>query len=229
MAILTLTIYGSRSRGDYTNSSDIDLFAITDEDHYKMVIEGKTNLACYPKGLAEQRAMNGDLFILHICREAKEIYGDGFYLNYLKNIFKYKPNYHHEKNNAAELAWSLIDLSSKFRNVLLLNRRIAWCVRTILIASAAESREPIFSKESLVEYSGSKLVDGLISLKDSSVFNRTCMSELERLLISLGFYRPTLPSVNLNTYRDRFLVTDNEMGLKTLMSLATDDTSLGYS
>ncbi|EKB67626.1 TPA: nucleotidyltransferase domain-containing protein [Klebsiella pneumoniae] len=229
MAILTLTIYGSRARGDYTDSSDIDLFAITDEDHYRMIIEGKTNLACYPKDLAEQRAMNGDLFILHICNEAKEIYGGGFYFNCLKNAFKYKPNYYQEKNNAAELAWSLIDLSSKFDNVLLLNRRIAWCVRTILIASAAESHEPIFSKESLVEYSGNKLVDKLISLKDSSIFNRASMSELEMFLISLGFYRPILPNVSLNTYRDRFLVTNNEMGLKTLMSLSIDNTLLGYS
>lgn len=229
MSILTLAIYGSRSRGDYTNSSDIDLFAITDEDHYKMIIEGKTNLACYPKYLAEQRAMYGDLFILHICTEAKEIYGDGFDLNHLKDAFKYKPSYNHEKTNAAELAWFLIDLSSKFRNVLLLNRRVAWCVRTILIASAAESREPIFSKESLVKYSGSELTDGLISLKDSSVFNPTCMSELEKFLISLGFYRPNIPNVSLNAYRERFLVTDNEMGLKTLMSLSSDNTSLGYS
>ncbi|MFE8147193.1 nucleotidyltransferase domain-containing protein [Brenneria goodwinii] len=229
MAILTLTIYGSRARGDYTNSSDIDLFAITDEDHYRMVIEGETNLACYPKDLAEQRAMNGDLFILHICSEAKEIYGDGFYFNCLKNSFKYKLNYHQEKCNAAELAWSLIDLSSKFRNVLLLNRRIAWCVRTILIASAAESREPIFSKESLVEYSGNKLVDELITLKDSSIFNRACINELENFLLSLGFYRPTLPNISLNTYRDRFVVTNNEMGLKTLMSLSMENTFPGYS
>ena len=229
MAILTLTIYGSRARGDYTSSSDIDLFAITDEDHYRMVVEGKTNLACYPKDLAEQRAMNGDLFILHICSEAKEIYGDGFYFNCLKNAFKYKPNYYHEKSNAAELAWFLIDLSSKFRNVLLLNKRIAWCVRTILIASAAESREPIFSKESLVEYSGNNLVGKLISLKDSSIFNRDCMSELEKFLISFGFYRPTLPSVSLNPYRNRCVVTNNGMGLKTLMSLSIDDTSLGYA
>ena len=229
MAILTLTIYGSRARGDYTNSSDIDLFAITDEDHYRMVIEDRTNLACYPKDLAEQRAMNGDLFILHICSEAKEIYGDGFHFNFLKNAFKYKPNYYHEKSNAAELAWFLIDLSSKFRNVLLLNRRIAWCVRTILIASAAERRMPIFSKKSLIEYSGNNLVDELISLKESSTFNRNRISELESFLISLGFYRPNLPSISLNSYRDRFLVTNNEMGLKTLMSLSVDDACLGYS
>ncbi|HBY1008407.1 TPA: nucleotidyltransferase domain-containing protein, partial [Klebsiella pneumoniae] len=55
------------------------------------------------------------------------------------------------------------------------------------------------------------------------------MSELEMFLISLGFYRPILPNVSLNTYRDRFLVTNNEMGLKTLMSLSIDNTLLGYS
>ncbi|RMC66794.1 nucleotidyltransferase domain-containing protein, partial [Klebsiella michiganensis] len=77
--------------------------------------------------------------------------------------------------------------------------------------------------------SGNKLVDKLISLKDSSIFNRASMSELEMFLISLGFYRPILPNVSLNTYRDRFLVTNNEMGLKTLMSLSIDNTLLGYS
>jgi len=229
MAILTLAIYGSRSRGDYTNSSDIDLFAITDEEYYKMVVDGKTNLACYPMGLAEQRAINGDLFILHICSEAKEIYGDGFYLMQLRNSFKYKKNYNHVKINAADLAWFLIDLSPKIRNTLLLNKRIAWCVRTILIASAAESRKSIFSKKGLVDYSGHQFVDNLISSKDLPVYNRTLIHNLEDFLISLGFYRPILSTISMDSYRELFFIKGNEMGLKTLMSLATDDTSLEYS
>ena len=63
MAILSLALYGSRARGDFNNFSDIDLFAVTNEDHYKMIVDGSSNLACYPEKLALQRADSGDLFI----------------------------------------------------------------------------------------------------------------------------------------------------------------------
>lgn len=229
MAILSLAIYGSRARGDYNESSDVDLFAITDEEKYKMVVEGINNLACYPESLAMQRARDGDLFILHICEESKEIYRSGFEMNDLKSAFRYKNNYNHEKICAAELAWFLIDLRSEFSNSLLVNKRVAWCVRTILIALAAEIKKPVFSRESLVKFSGNESVDNLIALKDSSVLNRIMFEELEEFLLKLNFFRPELSDISLSSYRRRFIKTENAMGLKTAMSLSSDLAAFGYS
>ncbi|MFM5274076.1 nucleotidyltransferase domain-containing protein [Aeromonas caviae] len=228
MAILSLSIYGSRSRGDYSESSDIDLFAITDNDHYKMVVNGITNMACYPTSLALQRASEGDLFILHLCKEAKEIYHSEFSLNQLKDAFKYKDSYSHEIMCASDLAWYLIDFNNEVRNPLLINKRIAWCVRTIIIAKSAESRQPVFSTKGLIKFSRMPDVYKLISLKDSVNFNKNCVSLLEIFLKSMGLNRPSTIIDNTQSYYDLFNMTNNTMGIKTFERLESESLFTGY-
>ncbi|EME5082797.1 nucleotidyltransferase domain-containing protein [Klebsiella aerogenes] len=228
MAILSLSIYGSRARGDYSKSSDIDLFAVTDGNHYKMVVEGVTNMACYPKYLALQRANEGDLFMLHLCEEAKELYQSDFSLSQLKDEFKYKNNYSHEIICASDLAWCLIDFNFKIRNLVLINKRIAWCVRTILIAKSAEERNPVFSIKNLVEFSGIKEVEKLINLKDCSEFNRDSVVLLKQFLELMRLDRPVAILKNNSSYHEVFTKKNNVMGIKTLESLENDNFSLGY-
>ena len=229
MAILSLALYGSRARGDFNNSSDIDLFAVTNEDHYKMIVDGSSNLACYPEKLALQRADSGDLFILHICEEAKEIYCDGFGIESIRSAFRYKDDYMHEKLCAADLAWFLMDFSSSFRNVFLLNKRMAWCVRTILIASSAEVRNPIFSREDLASFSGEEKVGKFIMLKDSSNLDLLIFKDIEDFLINFGFQRPKLNDLSRNAYWKRFKQNKNAMGIKTFMAMANDEAPFSYS
>lgn len=229
MAILSLALYGSRARGDYNDSSDIDLFAITNEEHYRMIIRGNSNLACYPKNLAIERAKNGDLFILHICEESKEIYSNGFEINNIKSAFEYKKDYSYEKLCASDLAWFLIDFNSNFRDVLLLNKRIAWCVRTILIASSAEIKSPVFSKDRLVDFSGKKIVSELITIKESKTLKGYIFKDLQKFLIDYNLPKPKLDILSLNAYHELFTKTKNAMGLKTLMSISSDKAPFGYS
>lgn len=229
MAILSLAIYGSRARGDYNDLSDIDLFAITDEEHYRMSVEGNSNLACYPKELAIQRAKNGDLFILHICEESREIYSCGFGVSDIKLNFNYKGDYNYEKLCAADLAWFLIDFSGEFKDSTVFNKRIAWCVRTIFIACSAELRKPVFSRDALVNFSGDKVVDDLIKVKESKVMDLPLLKELQLLLIKLGFPKPFLKSSSVDNYHRRFIKTENAMGLKTIRFLARAETHFGYN
>lgn len=229
MAILSLAIYGSRARGDYNDLSDIDLFAITDEEHYRMSVEGNSNLACYPKKLAIQRAINGDLFILHICEESREIYNCGFGVSDIKLIFSYKDDYSYEKLCAADLAWFLIDFNGRFKGSKFFNKRIAWCVRTVFIACSAELRKPVFSRDALVNFSGEKVVDDLIKVKESKVMDISLLKDLQSLLIKLGFPKPSLKSTTVENYHRRFIKTENAMGLKTIEFLAHAETHFGYN
>lgn len=229
MTILSLALYGSRARGDFNNFSDIDLFAITNEEHYKMIVDGNSNLACYPDKLVLQRAVSGDLFILHICEEAKEIYCGGVGIEDVRSAFRYRDDYMHEKLCAAELAWFLMDFSTSFRNALLLNKRMAWCVRTILIASSAEIRTPVFSREGLADFSGEKNVGKFIMLKDSTKLDLLIFKDLEDFLFNSGFKRPKLNDLSRSAYLKRFEQTKNAMGIKTFMAMANDESPFGYS
>ena len=230
MAILALALYGSRARGDNSEQSDVDLFAITDDDKYRMMVNGKTNVACYPLPLALERAAEGDLFILHICSESKELYESLGELNELKSTFRYKENYFLEVSQASDLAWFLVDSGPDFRNFTLLNKRIAWCVRTILIAKSAQMRIPFFAASKLVEFSGMPDTAILIDGKNSNSFRPELIEKLIIFLNAIGAPRPNANKDKaLTDYFNLFKVTSNSMGLKTLRAIQGDTSAENYT
>lgn len=230
MTILALALYGSRARGDNSEQSDVDLFAITDDHEYRMIVDGKTNIACYPLSLALERAMEGDLFILHICSEAKELYSPLGELNDLKSAFCYKDNYFREISQASDLAWFLADSGPNFRNFTLLNKRIAWCVRTILIAKSAQIKKPYFAASKLVELSGMPQTAMLIDGKNSISFRPELIEQLVCFLKISGASRPEIGSANILTeYSNLFKKSGNSMGLKTLRSIQGDSAAENYT
>lgn len=217
MSINSLLLYGSHARSDNTESSDIDLFAISDEPNYQMIVQGKTNIACYPEMLAYERSQNGDLFILHICSEAKPIYDPENKLETLREKFKYKDNYKTEKTQASDLGWFLVDNWRQIKNYALINKRIAWCVRTILIASSAEQRTPIFSSAELSLFSKKNYTKILIDSKNSQARNPEIVDHLSNFLSEIGSKRPSnITSKKIEEYANYFLKTKNIMGTKTI-------------
>jgi hypothetical protein len=230
MSVHTLLIYGSRARGDYSKDSDIDLLAITSEKQYKVIVNGKINTVCYSEELAFEKSRNGDLFMLHIIEEGKPIYDDSGYFEKLKSCFQYKNNYSFEIQTAADLSWMLIDLESEILNYALFNRRIAWCVRTILIAIAAERHFPTFSARDLALSTDAPFVEQLISGKTSNVRSKDNLKKFEKFLKHLNFSKPILSKKNLPAqYLLLFKNTGNEIGLKTLKSLNSESFILNYS
>jgi hypothetical protein len=230
MAILALALYGSSVRGDDNELSDVDLFAITDDDEYRMLVEGKINTACYPLSLALERARDGDLFILHICTEAKELYAFSGEFQQLKTTFRYKKNYSREIAHASDLAWFLVDTGSHFRNFTLLNKRIAWCVRTILIAKSAENKMPCFAASELSTLSGSPYTAMLIDGKNSVIFRPELVEYLVAFLNVSATARPAIKGDNiLSKYSLLFKYSGNSMGLKTLLSIQGDTAAEHYT
>ncbi|WP_196482869.1 nucleotidyltransferase domain-containing protein [Burkholderia stagnalis] len=229
MSILALALYGSRAREDHSPDSDVDLFAITDECSYKMIVESNVNIACYPRDLAATRAQGGDLFILHITQEGKTLFDNAGELKDLHAKFSYRNSYEIDIRLASDLAWFVLDMNSLFKNYTLINKRIAWCVRTILIAMSAEARRPVFSSSQLRDFSGSEEAYLLIENKDSNQQNTASIGYLTNFLAKFGRKRPILSRTpTLQEYRTYFVDSKNTMGIKTVAAIDGISFSHGY-
>ncbi|CFR30732.1 nucleotidyltransferase domain-containing protein [Yersinia frederiksenii] len=148
MNIKCLALYGSCARGDQDASSDIDFFSIHDQNEYRMYINGNFNIALYPERKAFEIMRDGNLFALHIKEESRPIFNQEM-LNNLKDCFEYKDSYCEEISIASTLGRFILNEHNKIKNFALLNKRLSWCVRTILIARSAEIKEPVFSKDDI--------------------------------------------------------------------------------
>lgn len=225
MSILSLILYGSCARGDNNPSSDVDIFALTTEGDYRMTVSSKVNVALYPKSLAESMCENGDLFMLHIVQEGKVIFDSQGSHARLVNAFKYRPSYEDDIVKASDLGWALHDLARGSRNFTMINRRIAWCVRTILIARSAQERRPVFSARLLEEYSNDASAAALISNKDADLHSPGAIPHLASFLRRWGRPRPV---EEVEDYLAHFSRTGNVVGTKTLRFLSSESISFGY-
>ncbi|PAW49523.1 nucleotidyltransferase [Pseudomonas moraviensis] len=229
MAILSLVVYGSRAREDYSVDSDTDLFAITDDERYEMIVEGTTNIACYPMAQAISRAEGGDLFFMHITLEAKAIYDPSGAFDKVRKSFAKKENYTSEISNASELGFALVAHAKNIQDYYLLNKRLAWCLRTILIARSAERGCPTFSKEGLSEFFHDRDLIDLIALKDCEIFSAKSYPLFYSAFIKYGCSPNIQMPSDFSDLMAYFLEHDNMMGLKTARLLSNDVEFNGYS
>src|SRR3546814_4225669 len=98
----------------------------------------------------------------------------------LRTLFRFKPTYESDARAASDLGWFIV------RHGLLLDqpvvtRRIAWCVRTLLIARSAESGNPIFSANELTASAGFPAAGDLISQKASRSLEPNSLETLAEL------------------------------------------------
>jgi predicted nucleotidyltransferase len=230
MSISTLILYGSCARQDNSASSDVDLFAVGNADDYRMVVASKVNLAVYSKESALRMSRSGDLFMLHIVREGRPIYDDRLLFRELAASFEFKSSYRREIANATELGWALLALASTTKNWALLNKRIAWCVRTVVIAQAADERKAIFSARELSEYGGHKAVGLLIENKDNSTRPRKALEMFEDFLRRHSPESPRqIAQQSLPDLLQRFRANGNAVGEKTIRALLGEVVSGSYT
>lgn len=227
MAISALVLYGSCARNDNTEISDVDLFALTSHDDYRMVVQNKANVALYPTPLALNMAYNGDLFIFHVITEGRVLYdSNGDFAN-LQKCFKLKNSYQKVISNASELGWAILKLGKKSTNQTLINKRIAWCVRTILIAKAAENRDAVFSSSALKKYWNDQEASNLIENKESSSLRAKSFRDFEKFLNKWS----NIDSLNFDTFKEfqeAFSKSENIIGSKTLYAFENDKAFTEY-
>lgn len=143
-----LILFGSHARGDVDIHSDFDLLGIDDSKDYTVKDIGKVNFSLYSSEEALRLSHEGNLFFLHIINEGKCLFNDDF-LNQIRNAFSYKESYLEEAVVAYFLAEKILEKKDAITNWVIANKRISWCVRTILISISADNRHPIFSKYEL--------------------------------------------------------------------------------
>lgn len=218
MNIKSLAIYGSTARGERSSNSDVDCFAIYDESYYKMVVKGSVNIAFYPVSLAEKIMKEGSIFALHINKEAVPYFNEQLFSEVV-SLFQYKAHYNYEIDTASKLLQFILKYEKKIKNKSLMNKRISWCVRTILISMSAMKREPIFSKDKLSQVFSNNLIlekelMQLIALKSSHVSEK---KDLELVGKFLNAYSQEILSEN----NDKFLT-------KSMSRLISGSSVIGY-
>ncbi|OAT30048.1 hypothetical protein M976_01168 [Buttiauxella ferragutiae ATCC 51602] len=147
-ALKCLILFGSHARGDIDIHSDFDLLGIDDSKDYTVKDVGKVNFSLYSSSEALKLSSEGNLFFLHIITEGKCLFNEDFF-SQLKSVFSYKESYLEDAIIAYFLAEKILEKKEIITNWVIANKRISWCVRTILIAISANNRNPIFSKYEL--------------------------------------------------------------------------------
>ncbi|MBQ4679221.1 hypothetical protein AerOnIF3_01065 [Aeromonas dhakensis] len=168
-----LALFGSTARHEAEFNSDIDLLGVYDGDKIKSICIGTVSLFLYPETTLIEKMQSGDLFALHLVKESIPIYGCDT-LGGIYNCFQYKTNYYSEISNAITLAKKILSTYDSIACKRNSNKKLAWCLRTTIIALSAQNKEPIFSKKTLSEYIEIPKVPAndllkMINIKNSSV------------------------------------------------------------
>lgn len=216
MTISAVALFGSHARGDAESGSDVDILGITSERRTRHVEMGNVSLYLYPWQRLLTEARNGDLFVCHIVRESKTLHDPKQHIKALSEGFVFKPSYSEEISRASDLAWYLIHFHDKLdqRTVA---KRIAWCVRTIVIARSAERRTPYFAAAALTTFSNSPAVGTLISRKEDTHVVPDSPFLLRDVLSQFGFDDPLLGGAS--NYLRHFIKTKNKVALQTIRGL----------
>jgi len=219
MAILSLALYGSRARNDFVATSDTDLFAITDDPIYEMMFSGATNIACYPLDLALSRAKEGDLFFYHLTLESVTMYDPVGYMDQLKAAFVKKDSYRREKKHAVELGFALLSNIGMHTNYFYINKRLAWCFRTILIAKSAEEGVPVFSAKQLAERFKDKDIELLLATKKAKGYLPEVYNLMREKLQRYGAQGESTVPMDILAQLQYFTEQENTMGVKTIETI----------
>ncbi|MGO7960574.1 nucleotidyltransferase domain-containing protein [Rhizobium leguminosarum] len=224
MTIKAMLLFGSHARGDEDIYSDTDLLLISEDDRPQHVQKGHLSTSIYPLDDLLERASNGDLFVCHIAHEAKAIYDPAGQLELLREHFVLRASYEREIIHASDLGWFIIDFGHKGHLQSLVNRRIAWCVRTILIAKSAELKRPLFSAAALSEFAQSSDVLTLIKNKETDRAEPEAMAMLDRFLSAFGVARFQHGAPSYGAYVKRFSDTSNNVALSLIKAEARSQT-----
>jgi len=152
--LLSLVLYGSRARGDHRQSSDVDLLGVTDSGRISKEVAARgASLYNYPFDSLIEKSKNGDLFLLHLCREGKILHDTAGTFERVRESFTFKDSYQSEIREASALIWFLTERPAAL-SIRKARKRLIWGIRTLIIANAAQYQEAIFGSKELEAYSG---------------------------------------------------------------------------
>lgn len=215
MILDALLLFGSRARGDHSDSSDIDLLAITENEKPTVSGSADASLFHYSFDWLQNKASSGDLFVWHLVTEAIAIYDPAENLKALRQGFRFKGDYRKQITQASDVGW-LISLLGDEMSAEEANRWLAWAVRTISIAHAATLQKPAFSGSALAKVLGYPDIEVLVRQKDKKSFDDAARGLLKKFLGALGSGEAFHPPHSIDRFRSHFEASANEVGLTIL-------------
>jgi predicted nucleotidyltransferase len=216
--VCAVMLFGSRARGDSQPESDVDVLLVTDGSYPRNVTRGGLALALYPMAQLLDLASHGDLFVAHLVHEAVALHDPGHLLESLRANFRRPPGNGPEVGHASDLGRLLLDIGPNCADQSLINRRIAWVVRTILIARAAAEQRYAFSAAALTATPQARSFLPLIECKGLAEVPPSAWGELSRFLTELGDGSAQVSSTP-EEWAKRFKSTANTFGAKTLREM----------
>ncbi len=169
----------------------------------------------YPWNKLLADASEGDLFICHVTMEAKPVFDPREHLQRLRARFRLRPSYARDVSQASDLGW-LLDRHADALPQQLVAKRIIWCVRTILIARAAEQGRPVFAPTELASTTRSKAASELLAERHQRRVDALMRRRFRNFLLTEAA-GPSLPEdAELDAFRALFRGTDNRVGLSTI-------------
>lgn len=198
-----LAIFGSTARNEREFDSDIDMIGIYDNEKIKSITKSSVSLFLYPEKYLTEKMLTGDLFALHLVKESIPIYG-GCVFDEIYSQFNYKLNYKEEMESSYFLAMEIIKMYQNLEEYKEANKKLAWCLRTMIISISAQNRSPVFSKKALSEYISipsitPKTVLQLINIKNMSIQVPTPYIEILSFIFNNLFTLEKLTGLNKNS------------------------------
>jgi hypothetical protein len=212
--ISAILLFGSRAREDSSRGSDTDLLLISPSDAPQHKSIGHLSMFFYPWQKLIADAREGDLFVCHIVKEAKQVFDPLGQLDALRSEFRLRTSYAREVAHARDLGWFL-DRHANTLNSSVVVRRMVWCIRTILIAQLAEQGMPAFAPSVLAATAPSSAAD-LLADRHQRRLDVTMRQRFRHYIVQEGGKPPLTAKSTVEEYRAFFAMTGNKVGLQTI-------------
>jgi len=216
LGVSAILLFGSRARKDNQRGSDTDLLLIAPQNTPRHKSIGHLSMFFYPWEKLAEDALNGDLFVCHIVREAKPVFDPLLQLDELRSLFRLRLSYVFEIEQAFQLGWFL-DRHAGALSAQVVVRRMTWCVRTILIARLAERGQPRFAPAELAAIAPASAAE-LIADRHRRRLDGSMRQRFRHFLVEEGGTPPLPGDATLEDYRAFFTRTNNRVALQTIQS-----------
>jgi len=224
--VIGVALFGSRARADHSEGSDVDLLLWTSEGPPQHFKQGLLSLSFYSQSDLLERAGSGDLFATHLAHEAVAVWDPRGLLGELQAAYRPKPSYVDTLQKAEDIGYYLL-LNTPLIEPSLLNKRIAWVVRTMLIVRMLEQSKLSFAPSELMRGLGAYNIFPLLAAKDDDVVDDGRLKLFKKFLRRYGTRAgsPAAPS----GFEELFRATGNTFGLKTMRAAAEETFSGIYA
>ncbi|WP_458326138.1 hypothetical protein [Roseobacter sp. A03A-229] len=196
----------------------MDLLVSEDTGSIRSERTGRVEVQYTPKKYLMEMSAQGDLFAIHLAYEAKVVADpDGFFDSF-KESLRIKSSYIEEREAASALAAYLLKRKLSRPQIPIRNKRIAWCVRTILISLLLEEGEIVFSPIRLQELYHDKRINILLDARRTKIRTSGYKTALRWFLEEYG--EADFARKGLRELRKDFKQQDNKVAKSTIRSLS---------